>query len=245
MVNGVLWRRIGQKSNALDATANVVSSPTGEAKVIVIIDKRVLFRECLVRCLQATDSNTVVLAFGSVADWSKVVGQHAGAMAVILCKQSTTHLDTEMARDLAVLSRAGPDTPIVLVSDAEDVDHILVALQSGARGYIPTSLTLDIAIGAIQVVAAGGTFVPANSLLASRRTAASAAGENGQTCRMFTARQAAVIEALRRGKPNKQIAYELNMRESTVKLHVRNIMRKLKAKNRTEAALLTSNLLED
>jgi DNA-binding NarL/FixJ family response regulator len=60
---------------------------------------------------------------------------------------------------------------------------------------------------------------------------------------MFTARQAAVIEALRRGKANKIIAYELNLRESTVKVHVRNIMKKLHATNRTEVAYLASRLL--
>jgi DNA-binding NarL/FixJ family response regulator len=60
---------------------------------------------------------------------------------------------------------------------------------------------------------------------------------------MFTARQTAVIAALRQGKQNKIIAYELNMRESTVKVHVRNIMKKLNATNRTEVAYLTNQLL--
>jgi DNA-binding NarL/FixJ family response regulator len=59
--------------------------------------------------------------------------------------------------------------------------------------------------------------------------------------RKFTVRQNAVLQALRQGKANKIIAYELNMRESTVKVHVRNIMRKLKARNRTEVAYLTSH----
>ena len=52
---------------------------------------------------------------------------------------------------------------------------------------------------------------------------------------IFTARQNDVAEALRHGKANKVIAYELNMCESTVKVHIRNIMRKLNATNRTEA----------
>ena len=68
-----------------------------------------------------------------------------------------------------------------------------------------------------------------------------------QRCRksngLFTARQAAVVEALRRGKANKIIAYELKMRESTVKVHVRNIMKKLHATNRTEVAYLANRLL--
>jgi DNA-binding NarL/FixJ family response regulator len=52
-----------------------------------------------------------------------------------------------------------------------------------------------------------------------------------------TAREAAVIRALQQGKPNKVIAYELNMCESTVKVHVRNLMKKMKAKNRTDLAM--------
>jgi len=51
-----------------------------------------------------------------------------------------------------------------------------------------------------------------------------------------------VVRALCRGKANKVIAYELNMCESTVKVHVRNIMKKLKAKNRTEVAVMFKSL---
>ena len=58
---------------------------------------------------------------------------------------------------------------------------------------------------------------------------------------MFSTRQAAVVEALRRGKSNKQIAYELAMCESTVKVHVRNIMKKLNAKNRTQVAFMAND----
>ena len=64
----------------------------------------------------------------------------------------------------------------------------------------------------------------------------------GNTPGVFTSRQIAVIEALRRGKANKIIAHELKMRESTVKVHVRNIMKKLNAKNRTEVAYLANQL---
>jgi DNA-binding NarL/FixJ family response regulator len=59
----------------------------------------------------------------------------------------------------------------------------------------------------------------------------------------FTSKQRSVIEGLRRGKPNKAIAYELNMCESTVKVHVRNVMKKLGARSRTEAALILSENL--
>ena len=59
----------------------------------------------------------------------------------------------------------------------------------------------------------------------------------------FTAKQVSVIEGIRRGKANKTIAYELNMCESTVKVHIRNIMKKLNVRNRTELALKASSFL--
>jgi DNA-binding NarL/FixJ family response regulator len=55
----------------------------------------------------------------------------------------------------------------------------------------------------------------------------------------------AVVEALRRGRANKIIAYELNLRESTVKVHIRNIMRKLHATNRTEVAFKIRNMFPE
>ena len=58
-----------------------------------------------------------------------------------------------------------------------------------------------------------------------------------------TARELAVVRAIQHGKSNKVIAYELGMCESTVKVHVRRVMKKLKAKNRTEVAIKSSELL--
>ena len=54
---------------------------------------------------------------------------------------------------------------------------------------------------------------------------------------LLTSRELAVTRAIQKGKSNKIIAYDLNMCESTVKVHVRNIMKKLKAKNRTDVAI--------
>jgi DNA-binding NarL/FixJ family response regulator len=91
----------------------------------------------------------------------------------------------------------------------------------------------------------GGFFVPASALFAMRRLLES----NNSTARplggIFTDRQAEVVEALRRGKANKIIAYELKLRESTVKVHVRNIMKKVKATNRTEVVFKINDLFPE
>jgi DNA-binding NarL/FixJ family response regulator len=80
-------------------------------------------------------------------------------------------------------------------------------------------------------------------LIASQKSQVETDNDNPKAASMFTTRQLAVIAALRKGKANKIIAYELNMRESTVKVHVRNIMKKLKARNRTEVAYLANTML--
>jgi DNA-binding CsgD family transcriptional regulator len=89
-------------------------------------------------------------------------------------------------------------------------------------------------VQALALVRAGGVFLPANSLLMSQRMTGELPTPSRAGLGMFTTKQAAVIEAIRKGKANKTIAYELNMCESTVKVHVRNIMKKLKARNRTQ-----------
>ena len=132
---------------------------------------------------------------------------------------------------------------VVIVSDGDDPTQILGALDKGASGFIPTSVSLAVAVEAIRLVRAGGTFVPASSLIAARH-AIKQSGSDPEARRvgMFTEKQTAVVKALKQGKPNKIIAYELGMCESTVKVHVRNIMKKLKARNRTQVAYLYKSL---
>src|SRR4029077_8673075 len=119
-----------------------------------------------------------------------------------------------------------------------DFDHIVGALKRGARGYIPSSLSFKVAVEAVRLVEAGGVFVPASSLADRDRHTAAPKGTVA-----LTERQMMVLEEIRHGKANKQIAYALKMSEHTVKLHLRHIMRKLNARNRTEVAVLSETLL--
>jgi DNA-binding NarL/FixJ family response regulator len=150
----------------------------------------------------------------------------------------------EVEQSLRLLSQIAVPPPVVVVSDNEDTNQILEALDRGARGFIPTSVPLAVAVEAIRLVKAGGTFVPASSLMATRHAVeqpGSKAEARGKG--LFTEKQIAVVEALRQGKPNKIIAYELKLRESTVKVHIRNIMKKMKATNRTEVVYKINDLL--
>lgn len=212
--------------------------------IIVVIEHRALIRDCLVKSLEDTKSDDHLCAYATVAEWLRARPDPLVAALILLCTAVRKEPDVE--RDIALLTQADPGGSIVLLSDGEDSARVLGALDKGARGYIPTSLSLDMAVKALHFVRAGGTFIPAASLMASRGAIEHrpAAG-NGARDVPFTARQSAVVEALRQGMANKAIAHELNIRESTVKVHVRNIMKKLQAKNRTEVAFRVNSLAPD
>ncbi|HVV94037.1 MAG TPA: response regulator transcription factor [Hyphomicrobiales bacterium] len=207
---------------------------------VALIDRRALYRECFAKCLRALHRAGTILSYGSVSEWSAAAASRPSGALVLYCVGAKRATEPEVVRDIGVLSRA-ESAPAILMSDIEDPDQILGALDNGARGYIPTSTSLDVVVEALRLVGAGGIFVPASSLISARR-AGQAAGQRHGGHGMFTPRQTAVLDALRHGKANKVIAFELNMRESTVKVHVRNIMRKLKARNRTEVAFLTHEM---
>jgi DNA-binding NarL/FixJ family response regulator len=204
---------------------------------LLLLDGRALDRECLAKALISRGLDREVFAVGSVDEWKREKDFHSPVEAVLFNIGSRRAKDTSMASDMARLVAEFKSIPIVVLSDADDLSQVLQMLEYGARGFIPSSVGIAVCIEAIGLAMAGGIFVPASTVQAMRHLV----GEpNDATPRplsgMFTPRQEAVVEALRKGKANKIIAYELNLRESTVKVHIRNIMKKLKATNRTEVA---------
>ncbi|MDJ1157097.1 response regulator transcription factor [Chelatococcus sp. SYSU_G07232] len=238
----------GQKGavdvNENDTTEVVLDKCHSRQFTVVLIDQRILSRECLARSLEASASDMHVLSYSTVDEWQNSAIDKKSVDIVVLCvtrKRTVGSADP----DVEALSRLSSSVPTILLSDVEDAEQILTALEKGARGYIPTSVTIDVAVEAMHLVRAGGTYVPASSLLSWRRSIKETLPSPDGACGGFTARQAAVLKALRQGKANKRIAYELNMRESTVKVHVRNIMKKLQARSRTEVAYKTNDIFAD
>lgn len=218
----------------------------GARQTVVVIDRRAFSRECLAGALRASASNLTVLMFSSVQDYVQHSSGASAPSLVLLCTGSRKARDEDLARDITLLTREAGAPALALLSDEEDPSQVIAALDRGVRGYIPTSLPLDVAVEAMHLVRAGGTYIPASSLLSCRRSLETSPQPSPDASGgVFTTRQTAVLRALREGKANKLIAYELNMRESTVKVHVRNIMKKLKARNRTEVAYKTSEFFPE
>jgi DNA-binding NarL/FixJ family response regulator len=127
-----------------------------------------------------------------------------------------------------------------VLAEGEDPAEVAGALRAGARGYLPTTLDRAAATEAIRFVLAGGTFVPAGVIAEG---GPGAGRRPGGAAPRLSPRELEVAGRLREGKPNKIIARELSISESTVKVFVRRILAKLGAANRTEAAFLAERCL--
>lgn len=226
---------------------------------ILIGDDHLLFREGLRRLLEHlspdarfTDASTFdeVLAFCRDRDWND--------FDLIL-------LDLNMPgwpgfSGIAEVIALVPGTPLVIVSASESSSDVREALRYGASGFIPKSSSVNVMLGALNLVFSGGVYVPpaviqgdpgmpergTDRLDEPRAGAARPPAANGGAGpAMLTQRQRDVLARLRAGKSNKQIAYELGLSEGTVKIHVTAIFKLLGVKDRTQAVIAAAELLDE
>lgn len=205
----------------------------GEAFRIAWVDSYRLTRECIMEAFIALHPQLVMLPFASIQD---CIDDACDDLDLIIYHSHS--LDTACLESVVALRRAFGEAPLIVLSDADDaqqIKNIPDTLKSGAHGFISTRTTdISMAFAAIRFVQAGGTFAPLDLLLTERPARTAEQPEMAPANRL-TLRQMAVLSHLQQGKANKIIAHELGMSESTVKVHVRNIMRKMGATNRTQA----------
>jgi DNA-binding NarL/FixJ family response regulator len=223
------------------SVSTVASPDEGRESAIVVINGRQLHADAMVRSI-VDSAGTSVIAYSSVESW---LAHHDGDVALALICVSGLTKEAEAQQLELLLSSLGDAAPVVVLGDRETPEYVAEVVAKGARGYIPTSLSLDLAVKALFLVRVGGAFIPASCLRASQRLSAAPSASAQPNIVTFTERQIAVIQAIRVGKTNRTIAHELNMRESTVKVHVRNVMKKLRATNRTQVAFTANQMLKD
>ena len=221
--------------------ATVASPDEGRESAIVVINGRQLHADAMVRSI-IDSAGTSVIAYSSVESW---LAHRDGDVALALICVSGLTKEAEAQQLELLLSSLGDAAPVVVLGDRETPEYIAEVVAKGARGYIPTSMSLDLAVKALFLVRVGGAFIPASCLHASQRQSAAPSASAQPNIVTVTERQISVIQAIRVGKTNRTIAYELNMRESTVKVHVRNVMKKLRATNRTQVAFIATQMLKD
>jgi DNA-binding NarL/FixJ family response regulator len=206
-----------------------------------LVGGRRLREQCLARFLEL---NGLRIRIGAVEDLTKnLVGPDGAIDVVVIDTGDHSCRDPTIAAIFAQLGDALSGIPVVVISDREDWPAVLDALTLGVRAYFPSSLDPDIFVETLRFVQKGGTFIPHEVLVkASHCERRQSAELRRVEFRGLTPSEQRVLELLRKGHANKVIARELNIGESTVKVHVRRIMRKLRANNRTQAALVAQQM---
>ncbi|HRY24829.1 MAG: response regulator transcription factor [Geminicoccaceae bacterium] len=221
---------------------------------LALVDSRPFSRVCISRYLCASDALSQQIIAVSIDELTREgVPPESRPSLVIYSVGSVSIEDAATRADLdRLLACLGP-VPVVVLSDRTEPEEARNALAAGAMGFIATSEEAPLMCKALSLVQAGGIFVPGDLVSQWLRqdgrpniteaTPAETSSDGPVLANELTPRQMDVLEILQEGHPNKVIAARLRMTESTVKVHVRQIMRRLNAKNRTEVALLAQRHL--
>lgn len=144
------------------------------------------------------------------------------------------------AESLRAVREAYPDTSVLVLSGSDARQDVLSALGAGVHGYVVKASPDAEVLAAIEHVRRGQVYVPPQ--LASPAAAEPPPTSDPPPAAFdgLTPRQKDVLRLLAKGKSNKEIARELDLAEGTVKIHLAAVLRFLKARNRTEAAVLAA-----
>ena len=141
-----------------------------------------------------------------------------------------------------------PDIPVVILSASDDAQTMRKSLDRGASGFIPKTTDHDVMLSALNLVIAGGVYIPPMMLKdvsneIDGESSTSNTNSNDIDIRQrLTERQLEVLGLLAQGHQNKLIAKSLGVSEHTVKIHVTAILKALGVKNRTQAVLVAQQI---
>lgn len=200
---------------------------------ILVADDHALIREALRHLLQELDSNTTVIEAVDGESARNYIAAHPQLDLALLDLKlpGVNGLDL-----LADLRRGYPELPIVVLSGTEDAATMRAVLDRGAMGFIPKSSSNRVMLGALQLVLAGGRYLPPQLF------SAVAAASGSVVDLKLTDRQRDVLRLVVQGQSNKQICRELGLAEPTVKIHVTAILRALQVTSRAQAIVAVNRL---
>ena len=209
---------------------------------IIVADDHPLFREALKAAVGRLEPETGFIEADSVAALLAAVEAEPDADLLLL---DLNMPGAQGFNALAHVRGSRPGLPVAIVSADDDPQTIAAALRYGAQGFISKSTEAAQIGRAVEAVLAGEIYTPPGyhpprgvpsgdeDLLVARRIAD------------LTPQQFRVLGALCSGQLNKQIAYDLDVSEATVKAHVTAVLRKLGVATRTQAVLAAGRLATD
>ncbi len=202
---------------------------------VLLIDDHTLFRSGIRSLLQRYPEFAVV---GEAADGVEGIKRarqlQPDVVLLDLNMPGITGLQT-----LQLMLQDCPNTAVIMLTVSEDAEDLGAALQNGARGYLIKNIDADYLVRAIQRAAAGEAVVAeamTSKLIAQLQNAGQRTEVRSELDKL-TPRERDILACLARGESNKLIARTLEVADSTVKIHVQNILKKLNLSSRVQAAI--------
>ena len=213
---------------------------------VVLIEEQRLLRESLAHLLATCAPDAHVEHFARVEDVPP-----GPACLVLIGADLAKANAAEFAEEYWSIKQICGNAPVGAIVLGDDADFVGGIRALGVVGIINHDSSAAVVVAAVKLMAVGGYCLPPETLLSPKLalgpiqaiSAASVRPEPLETSKAgldelrLTARERDIMRCLREGRQNKFIAYELGISESTVKVHLRNIMKKLHASNRTQVAL--------
>src|SRR5215475_7792348 len=241
----------------MDDLAVTADHPNGSQRlpVIVIVNDQVLPRTCIVNILKRELAGFEIAEMATTSDLNGLSARDVRLIAFNMGDIEIT--DPSIEDRLSLIEVLCPNAHVVLLSNRDDEATASAAMQRGVRGFLPSSIPVEVAVAGLRLVLAGGVYRPLPIVKQNETTSLRAIPDCAnapqpsslhrgkgfpkivpdRTMADLTPREQHVLAALKLGLPNKLIALRLNLSENTVKMHVRHLMRKCCARNRTEAVL--------
>jgi DNA-binding NarL/FixJ family response regulator len=203
----------------------------------LIADDHPLFREALISALRPLFENVDIIQSNSLKSTLEALKEHSDFDLVLL---DLNMPGCDSFYGLIRVSQDFPEVSVAVVSASDSVEVVSKVMNLGAKGFIPKATSTAIIADALQQIMDGKNWLPEGMQTSDESDApvidiAKLVGE-------LTPKQFQVLQLLQNGLLNKQIAFDLNITEATVKAHISAIFRKLNVKTRTQVVLLLKNL---
>jgi two-component system nitrate/nitrite response regulator NarL len=204
---------------------------------VLVVDDHPLFRKGVVQLLAMEPSIEVVGEAGNRAQALALVQQHEPDLILL-----DLNLKAESGLDvLTALKADDPSRRVVMLTVSDAAEDLIGAIRAGADGYLLKDMEPEQLLDMVRAALSGETVI--GEALAARLAAAlrqeaqeSAAGARRDLA-LLTEREQEVLRCLAEGLSNKRIARALSITEGTVKVHVKNLLKKLSFRSRVEAAV--------
>lgn len=213
---------------------------------VLIADDHPLFRMSLRHVLAELDGPPTTVEAGDFEETTRIA---ASGQAFDLVLLDLIMPGMEPIEGLRRIVELLPGVPVVVVSAIENRRDALQTIDLGAAGYIPKTVNADEFLGMIKVVMAGGLCLPRKfsertTPVAPQRKPEHSRFASGELMAALTKRQRQVLELLAEGKSNIEIAEDLGVSDKTVRFYISAILKALKVRNRTQAALIAARAME-